>query len=258
MRTWYLLFRKEMLESVRSYKWIWIPLVFLALGIMNPLTSYYMPEILQASGVSEEAAKLIPVPTAGEILAKSLSQYNTLGLLVLALAFMGIVASERQSGSAIMVLVKPVSHTGYIMAKWSGMTALTLASVGLGQLGTWYYTNLLFDAIPFSKVAVSYSVFALWMIFVISLVLFLSCLLKSPGGVAFLSLAAAAVLSLATSLLGGAMRWSPSRLSAEAGGMLTQDQAGAGIWLPIAVTCLLIAALCAGSAAASKRMWTRA
>jgi len=257
MKTWYLLFRKEMLESARNYKWLWIPLVFLALGIMNPITSYYMPEILQAGGVSEEAAKLIPIPTAGENLAKSLSQYNTLGLLVLALAFMGIVASERQSGSAIMVLVKPVSHTSYIMAKWSGMTVLTLASVGLGQLGTWYYTNLLFETTPFSKVALSYLVFVLWMLFVNSLVLLLSCLLKSTGGVAFLSLAIAAVLSLAASLLGDAMRWSPSRLSAEASGILMQDQAGSGIWLPLVVTCLLIAVLLAGSAAASKRMWTR-
>jgi len=258
MRAWYLLFCKEMLESARNYRWVWIPLVFLALGIMNPITSYYMPEILQAGGVSEEAAKLIPMPSAGEIMAKSLSQYNTLGLLVLALAFMGIVASERQSGSAIMVLVKPVPHASYVLAKWSGMTVLTLASVGLGQLGTWYYTNLLFETIPLSKVAVSALAFVLWVMFVNSLVLLLSCLLKSPGGVAFLSLAAAAALSLASSLLGDAMRWSPSRLSAEAGGILIQGRFSADAWLPLTVACLLIVALLAGSAIASKRMWTRA
>jgi len=258
MRAWSLLFRKEMLESARNYKWVWIPLVYVLLGISNPITTYYMPAILKAGGLSEEAAKLIPIPTAGEILAKSLSQYNTLGLLVLALAFMGVVAAERQSGSAIMVLVKPVSHMSYIMAKWSGMTAITLAAVGLGQLAAWYYTSLLFESVPFSWIAGSYFVFVLWAVFVNSLVLLFSSLLKSTGGVAFISLAIAVVLSLAASLLGHAMDWSPSRLASEAGAILTQGQGSDHLWLAIAVACLLIAALLAGAVFASKRMWTKA
>lgn len=258
MRTWQILFGKEMRESARNYKWVWIPLVFALLGISNPVTSYYMPEILQAGGVSEEAAKLIPVPGAAEIMVKSLSQYGTLGLLVLALAFMGIVASERQSGSAIMVLVKPVSHTSYVLAKWCGMAAITLAAIGLGQLGAWYYTTLLFDAVPFRTVAESFLVYALWLVFVNTLVLLLSCLLRSVGGVAFLSLAIAAVLSLASSLLGDAMRWSPSQLTAQAGHILLDGRAGQDWWPPAAVAAALIIAMLAGSALASKRMWTKA
>lgn len=50
MRSAWVLYRKEMLEMTRSYKLIWIPVVFIILGIMQPLTTYYLPEILKASG----------------------------------------------------------------------------------------------------------------------------------------------------------------------------------------------------------------
>lgn len=258
MKTWWILFIKEMQESARNYKWVWVPLVFAALGIIDPITAHFMPEILQASGVSEEAVKLMPMPTAAEIVAKSLSQFGTLGLLILALTFMGIVASERQSGSAIMVLVKPVSHTSYVVAKWCGMTVLTLAAIGLGQLGSWYYTSLLFDTVPFQYIIGSFLVFALWVIFVNTLVLLLSCLLKSPAGIAFLAMAAAAVLSLAAQLLGDAMRWSPSKLTGLASNILLEGRAGTDLWLPASITALLIAAMLFGAVTASKRMWTRA
>lgn len=254
MIIWMLLFRKEMLESARNFKWIWIPLVFLSLGISNPITSYYMPEILQAGGVSAEAAKLIPIPTSEEIIVKSLSQYGTLGLLVFALSFMGIVAGERQSGSAIMVLVKPVSHIHYITSKWAAMTAITLAAVTLGQLGVGYYINVLFDDNVYSEVLVSGLVYALWLILINSITLLLSCLMKAQAGIAFVAVAFAALLSIVTGLLGDAMRWSPSRLTAEAGRIVKEGGAGGDLWLLVLITALLIAILLTIATAASRRM----
>ncbi|MGO4501015.1 ABC transporter permease subunit [Paenibacillus sp. 2RAB27] len=258
MSTWTLLFHKEMLESARNYKWLWIPLVFLFLGISNPVTSYYMPQILEAGGVAADAAKLIPLPTSEEIMVKSLSQYGTLGLLVLALSFMGIVAAERQSGSVIMVLVKPVSHTSYILAKWSGMNVITLAAVGLGQFGTWYYTSVLFDSIPFQLVWTSYLIFSLWLMFINTITLLLSSILKSTGGIAFISLALAAVLAILTQVLGDTMKWSPSRLTGEAGQILLKGQGGENMWLAIVLSSVFIVVLLAGAVAASRRMWTKA
>ncbi|MFC5702660.1 ABC transporter permease [Cohnella faecalis] len=259
MSAWLLLFRKEMLENARNYKWVWIPLVFVLLGISNPISTYYMPQILKAGGVAEEAAKLIPVPASAEIMAKSLSQYGTLGLLVLALSFMGTVAGERQSGSAIMVLVKPVSHASYILAKWFGMTVLTLAAVGLGQLGAWYYTNVLFEDVSFQAVWSSCLVYALWLLFVNTVTLLLSCLLKSQSGIAFLSLGAAAVISLLTQLFGDAMSWSPSRLTGEASRILLEGPGGSqDLWLVVGAAVAIIAALLFGAVAASKRMWVKA
>lgn len=254
MSTWLLLFRKEMMENARNFKWLWIPLVFLALGITNPITTYYMPEILQASGVSEEAAKLIPMPTTEEILAKSLSQYGTLGLLVLALSFMGIVAGERLSGSAVMVLVKPVRYFDYITSKWAAMTCLTLAAVIVGQLGTGYYMYVLFDENVLIEALVSGLIYALWLIVINTFTLLFSCVMKSQAGIAFVSVAIAAFLTLVTSLLGNVMRWSPSNLTSEAGRFVSEGSAGSGLWLALSTSILFIVVLLGAAITLSKRM----
>jgi ABC-2 type transport system permease protein len=258
MRTWALLLRKEMLEYLRNYKWIWVPLVFLFLGVSNPVSNYYMPQILEAGGVAAEVARQLPVPDPAETMAKSLSQYGTLGLLVLALSFMGIVSAERRSGAAIMVLVKPVSHISYVMAKWVAMSAVTVTAFGIGHLGTWYYTGVLFDWVPFQAVWKSFGVYALWLIFLNTLTLLLSCLMKTEGGIAFLTLAAAAALSILTTWLDRMMVWSPSRLTGEAGQILLAGHGGEQMWLAIGVTAALIVVLLVGAVAASKRMWTKA
>ncbi|MFC5528869.1 ABC transporter permease subunit [Cohnella yongneupensis] len=254
MNMWLLLFRKEMIEGARNYKWLWIPLVFAIFGISNPVTSHFLPEILKSSGVTEEAAKLIPEPTSAEVIVKSLSQYGSMGLLVLALAFMGIVAAERQSGSMIMVLVKPVSHVSYVTSKWAAMNVITLAAVAAGQLGTWYYTRLLFEDIALRAVLISGVVYALWLVFVNTITLLLSCVMKSLAGIAFVAVAAAACLTLLTQLLKGAMRWSPSRLTAEAGRIVQEGQASGSLWLILSVTVLLIALMLALAVTASRRL----
>lgn len=254
MNVWLILLRKELLESTRNFKWIWIPLVFLLIGLMNPITSYFMRQILEASGITPEAAQLIPVPSSTEIMIKSLSQFGTLGLLILALSFMGVVSAERQSGSAVMVLVKPVSHAKYILAKWTAMSLLTLSAFGIGYLGTWYYTNLLFTDIAFPAIGASFLTYALWLLFVNTMTLLFSCVLKSQAGTAFIALAIAAVLSVLANLLERFMSWSPGRLTSEAGAILMNGYAENDLWTPVLVTTVLITVLLGGAITASKRI----
>jgi len=37
-----ILLKKEWLEMLRSYRIVWLPLLFILLGISDPLTNYYM------------------------------------------------------------------------------------------------------------------------------------------------------------------------------------------------------------------------
>lgn len=88
----------------RIFKWVWVPLVSLILGVMQPLTSYYMPQILDyASGLPEGAVIQIPQPSAAEGMSQVLSQFGTIGVLILVLSFMGAVAGERHSGTIILI-----------------------------------------------------------------------------------------------------------------------------------------------------------
>jgi ABC-2 type transport system permease protein len=195
----------------------------------------------------------IPLPTAAGMLVKTLSQFNTLGILILVLSFMGTVASERQSGSAIMVLVKPVTHLTYVTAKWAGMFSLTIISFALGYLAAWYYTGQLIGKVDFTQFWQSFLVYSLWLLFVISITLIYSCLLTSTGGIAFLSLLTLAGFSLSTSLFTRYLKWSPGHLSADAGVLVTKVISQTNMWLPISITVIMILVMIYAAALISKR-----
>lgn len=244
MIQWLVLFKKEWLEMTRNYKILWIPLVFILLGIMQPVTSYYLPDIIKAAGDLPEGAVFeIPEPTAQEVIVQTLGQYSQIGVLILVLAFMGIVASEKNSGVTDIILVKPVSFVNYITAKWLSVVLMTLGSFLLGILASWYYTGILIGDIAFADVLRGSLVYVLWLIFIVTVTVFLSTLISSSGFVAFLSLLVAIGLSALTSLLSKWMVWSPARLSSHAGNLFVTGSPDENFTLTMSITVVLIIAL---------------
>lgn len=254
MNVWARLYAKEMLELRRSLKWLWVPAVFVLLGMMQPVSSYYMPQILDvAGGLPEGTVIEIPPPTGEAVLVETLSNFGTIGLLVLVLAFMGVVSGERNSGAAVLVLVRPVPFPSYIAAKWAALLALTWAALALGIGAAWYYTDMLIGPVAAGRVVAAALAYALWLSLAGSAVVFFSAALRSPGAAAFLTLLSLIALSVLTGLLRSWMEWSPAQLPAQAAAMLAE-----GRWLPslgwnIAAAGAGIALLLAGAVAAMKR-----
>jgi len=118
MSQWFTLLQKELLEMTRNFKWIWVPISFILIGVMDPLSTYYLPQILNTIGDLPEGAVIdIPTPPAPEVLMMSLANYNLLGILIIILTTMGLISGERKSGVAGMILVKPVSYFSFVTAK---------------------------------------------------------------------------------------------------------------------------------------------
>ncbi|MEH7275071.1 ABC transporter permease [Neobacillus vireti] len=225
MRQWSTLFQKEMLEMWRNFKWIWVPITFILLGVSEPLTNYYMEPLLNAlGGLPEGAVFDIPTPSAGAVLASGLSQYSTIGVLIIVLSTMGVIAGERKSGVAAMILVKPVSYLSYITAKWAGGILLVWISLFIGYLATWYYTGQLFDWIPFGEFFQSYLLYAIWLSVVLTVTVFFSASLMAPGMAGFISLALALVVSIISGALVHLLEWSPSQLTGYASSLLTAGE----------------------------------
>ncbi|WP_082198533.1 ABC transporter permease [Bacillus sp. FJAT-26390] len=206
--------QKELLELVRSYKLLWVPLVFILLGIMQPVSTYFMPIILEKAGSLPEGTVIeIPMPNGSEVLAQTLQQFGTLGVLVIVLVCMGTVSGERNSGTASLILVKPVSVLSFISSKWTAMLLLTWGALTLGYFAAWYYTALLFDEVSFSKMIGSLLIFGLWLSFLVTLTILFSALLRSPAAAAFTALGGAVALTLLASLFPEQLGWSPGALS---------------------------------------------
>ncbi|WP_082967647.1 ABC transporter permease subunit [Paenibacillus oryzae] len=207
------MFGKELLELVRSLKLIWVPIVFIALGIMQPVTSYYMPVILEKAGNLPDGSVIeIPLPTGAQVMAETLAQFGSLGALVIVLVFMGTVSSERNSGAVSMILVKPVSPASYLVSKWGAMLLLSSLSLLAGYGAAWYYTGFLIEAVAFKAVLSSFLLYELWLLVLLTLTLLLSTALRSAAGAAFAALGAGAVLSLLSNLFPKYAGWLPGAL----------------------------------------------
>ncbi|WP_156337224.1 ABC transporter permease [Paenibacillus dakarensis] len=236
-RVW-VYYQKEMLEARRSYKLIWVPVVFLLLGIMQPVMTFYLPEILSMSGdVPPEAAALFTTPTPEEVIASTLSQYNTIGLLVLVLSSMNILAGERATGTIELVLSRSVSTLSLITAKWAAMMTLLILSFGLGLSGAAYYTYQLIGPVEWNLLIGGGLIYTLWLAWIVTLVLPLGAVLKGPAA-AFISLGAAAALSLISGLFSSTMLWNPGRLGSLASQWLMGNEVGT--WSPAGAAVIII------------------
>ncbi|MBB3128393.1 ABC-2 type transport system permease protein [Paenibacillus rhizosphaerae] len=202
MRQFLLFFRKEMLEMGRSFKWLWVPLVFLMLGIMQPVVTRFMPVILESSGNMPKGMTITIDPPSGmEVMAQTLGQFNSVGLMILVLSIMTLISGERQSGVSQMIFAKPVSYLSYAAAKWAIMLSLVTASFVLGYAGAWYYTVQMIGSVETAAALKAALLYMLWLWFTGSLTLFMSSLMNSAAGIAFVSLGAAILLSMASTWL---------------------------------------------------------
>ncbi len=245
MRQLGLIYKKENIEMWRNYKWMWIPLVFILFGIMQPVSTYYMPEILdKLGGLPEGTVISIPLPTGSELMANTMSQLNTIGVLILVLSFMGIVAAEIESGVVGIIMIKPVKYSNYILGKWLSALVLTIASLALGIMAAWYYTDLLIGSVDFIRLVYSFIVFCVWFAVVITITLFFSTIIRSNGGIASLSLLLIVLFSLFPSVVPKLLKFSPGALPSHAYTILIQGETHHDLLLTLLISiCLIIALL---------------
>lgn len=241
MTQWLVLYRKELKEMMRNYKFLWIPIVFILLGVMQPVSVYYMPEILDKLGSLPDGTIIeMPTPTGREVLIEVLSNYGLLGVLILVLGAMGIVSTERQSGVASIVMVKPVPYSSYILSKWAGLLTITFISLFVGYLASWYYTSLLIETVAFERVVQSVLIYSVWLVFVVTVTLFFSTFMKGSSSVAFITIFVVFAISTVTSILTKYMKWSPASMTEYASQSLLSGELNSSFLLAFISTLFII------------------
>ncbi len=246
MNQFMILFQKEWRENLRNYKVFWIPAIFILFGVLEPVTNYFLPQILDSVGNLPEGAVInIPPPTPAQILVAVLGQYQLIGLLVLVLAFMGSIAGERKSGTATLLYVRPLSFAAYFFSKWLMAALIALVSVWLGLLTAYYYTALLFGTVEVVGFLRFGAVYSVWIVLVVSLVLAASAALPGPGLAATLSLAIIFLAQLADGLLGTYWTVSPVKIPQYAAQWLVDEPVQSDFWWAMGIALLIIASTAA-------------
>lgn len=141
------LLRKELLEQWRTTRLPIVATVFLLVGLSSPLLARFTPEIIKAVG-GDQFQIVVPTPTAADAydqLAKNLGQFGALIAILLA---MGSVATEKERGTAALILSKPASRAAFLIAKVFAIAATLGISTAIAAAGAWFYTFVLFEALP--------------------------------------------------------------------------------------------------------------
>ncbi|PWU66855.1 MULTISPECIES: ABC transporter permease [Gracilibacillus] len=234
---WKTIFMKELLEDWRSYKWIWVPLVFILFCIMDPLSTYYLPQIIQAVGGLPDGAVIdIPETEPEMAIMMSLTQMSMLGVLVVIAITMGVIAGERKSGVAELILVKPVRYVTYILAKWSAKLLLVFVSYLVGMLASWYYVNLLFGEITIIEFFSLFLFYFVWLIFVVTLTVFYNTMMKVPGLVLTSTVITIMAMSVLNQIFSFRLPWLPNSISEHITTMLTEGSIPNELWMASAIT----------------------
>lgn len=133
------LFKKEWMEFIRSYRFLIIGCLFLFFAFSSPLMAKFMPEIV-GTFLPEDVAKAFPDPTAFDSWAQFFKNISQIGLFVFVIVFGSILTSERQSGTLILSITKGLKRSTVINVKFVFTATVWTVSYLISFLITYAYT----------------------------------------------------------------------------------------------------------------------
>lgn len=169
--------KKEVQQMAREFKILWLPIVFILLGLTQPIMMYYLPVILQSAGGIEGIIidPTMAKPEGQEVLASTLnSQFDQLGIIILAVATMSIIQGEKANGMMGFILTRPVSISSYLNSKIIIHYILAVICIALGYGVSYGYSTYLFTTVPMTQAIWAFAFYCVWLLFIITFVAMIS------------------------------------------------------------------------------------
>jgi len=240
------LLAKELRERWRTWRLVILLAVLGTSGLMSPMLAYYTPDLLRlVPNLPPEMASLIPEPSLADAVGQYVKNVTQFGVLLVVLLTMGAVAQEKERGTAGMLLVRPVSRTAFVLAKWLVSAAILAAGLLLAGVFCWAYTAILFGPLPVGPFALLNLLLLLFLGVYLSVTLLLSVLAPTQGAAAGMAFGGLAVLLILSSLprigdfLPGALPGWGSALA------LGQQRASwPALWVSLALVAVSLALAC--------------
>lgn len=243
--------RKEVREIVRTWR-IWVlPAIILFFAIGGPPLARFTPEIVGALAGSQLGHITIPTPTYLDAYAQWIKNLSQIALFALIIIYGGIVSSETRSGTAVLVLTKPVSRSAFVIVKAIVHSVFLVLLVALGTLVTWGLTAAVFGKAPGGPLWSSSFVWLVYgLLFIAAMVLF-SVLIPSAAGAAGAGLGVFVLLSIAAiwKPLGD---YSPAGLPGQAASLAAGTTTPSSLW-PVLTSLVLSVVLIVAAALVFRR-----
>ncbi|MGC8873280.1 MAG: ABC transporter permease [Chloroflexia bacterium] len=180
--------RKELLEIVRSHRLTILGTVLLLFGLLSPLLARFTPNIVRMLPGGESLAALVPEPSVGDAVGQYVKNTTQFGVILALLLAMGMVAQEKERGTAALLLVKPLSRTGFLVAKFTALAVTFALSLSAAGAGAYLYTAFLFAPLSAGPWIALNALLFLFLLVYVAVTLLCSTLARSTliaGGLAF-------------------------------------------------------------------------
>lgn len=170
MRGYLAFVHKEIMEYIRSYKFLILLIAFFILGFMNPPVAKFAPALM-AEFMPEGVVVDLPEVTVIDSWMQFYKNVPQIGILVFVIVFSGLMANECSRGTLINLLTKGLNRRTVILAKFTA--AGSLWSLCFFSA---YVTTLLYNNLFWRETEVSHSFFAAFCVWVFGCFI-LSCLI---------------------------------------------------------------------------------
>ena len=188
---------KEAREILHTWR-IWVlPGILLFFALTGPVLARFTPEIVGALAGDTPKGFVMPTPTYLDAYTQWIKNLSQIGLFALIIIYGSVISSETKSGTAVLVLTKPVSRTAFVIAKAAVHSAFLAILVVAGTLATWGLTAAVFKEAPGSALWSSALVWLVFGVLFITLMTLLSVLIGSAAAAAGAGLGAYALVSIA-------------------------------------------------------------
>jgi ABC-2 type transport system permease protein len=194
------LLKKELREHLKTHRLLIVVAVFLFFGLGTPLMFHYLPSLMESAG---DIQVIVPDFTDTDVVNEYFGTITQIGLLVVLLVAMGAVARERERGTAVMTLSKPVGYGAFIASKLSALIVVFGLGIICGAVACYIYTAILFGEPDASAFVIANLLIGLFFLLCIAVTLLCSTLFRSQlaaGGLALVILLVLWAFSLAGSL----------------------------------------------------------
>ncbi len=243
MRAYFAFVKKELLESVRTYKLMLVLIVFLLFGMLNPITAKITPELM-ASFMPEGMNITIPEPSASDAWVQFYKNMP-LQIVVFMILFSGMIANEISGGTLVNMLTKGLKRGTVILSKLTVMSIIWTVAYYLCFFITYGYTLYL---LPGDLPHLFFSSFCMWLFGILLIVIMLlgGALFANIYGSLLLTGGSAVALML-LNIVPKLQKWNPMRLSSDNMGLLMGQMTTTDFRTAALVTVALFLVLLAGT-----------
>lgn len=228
---------KELREILQTWR-IWVlPSIVLFFAVTGPLLARFTPQLVGALVGNQLNGLKIPTPTYVDAYLQWIKNLSQIVLIAVIIVYGSLVSGEIRSGTAVLVLTKPLSRTAFVIAKAAVHSLFLVSVVVAGALVTWALTWLIFGAAPAAPLWSATADFLVLGLFFVALMTLLSVLIRSAAGAAGAGLGGYVVLSIAA-IWKPLATYSPAALTTQPGALAAGKDVTA-LW-PILTSLLLV------------------